>query len=201
MRGDLIRRGPGGEHLPPRQRAARPGRIRGDRAAVVRVLGSVAQARQRRRLGRMRRPPPTRRPARSSGHVTFGFPDSASVSWLLAVADMGGRQSLIASCADELAHGREGIVEPVFSNRPFRSKRFSDFPQSQCWCRSRARSSLRNWRPRAVPIWDPKTRWNNLSRGLASDERQARPVHELTSSIVPRGTSLHHSADPNLLLL
>jgi hypothetical protein len=53
---------------------------------------------------------------------------------------------------------RPTIVEPVFSNRPFRSKRFSDFPQSQCWCRSRARSSLRNRRPRAVPIWDPKTR-------------------------------------------
>ena len=126
MRGDLIRRGPGGEHLPPRQRAARPGRIRGDRAAVVRVLGSVAQARQRRRLGRMRRPPPTRRPARSSGHVTFGFPDSASVSWLLAVADMGGRQSLIASCADELAHGREGIVEPVSVNDKRVSGRLQD---------------------------------------------------------------------------
>jgi hypothetical protein len=78
--------------------------------------------------------------------------------------------------------GRKGIVEPVLSNRPFRSKRFSDFPRSHCWCRSRARSSLRNRRPKAVPIWDPKTRWNNLSRGLASDERQARPVHELTSS-------------------
>src|SRR5258705_9521725 len=31
-----------------------------------------------------------------------------------------------------------------FSNRPFRVKRFSDYPPLQCRCRSRARASLRN---------------------------------------------------------
>jgi hypothetical protein len=40
----------------------------------------------------------------------------------------------------------------------------------------------------AIPKWDPKTRWNNLSRGPRQTNGGSRPVHGLTSSIVPRGT-------------
>ena len=59
-----------------------------------------------------------------------------------------------------------------FSNRPFGVKRFqainhylSDYPPLQCRCRSRARASLRN-RRRALPLWDSRTRRNNLMGGL-----------------------------------
>src|SRR6516164_6348710 len=37
-----------------------------------------------------------------------------------------------------------GMDMSGFSNRPFRVKRFSDYPPLQCRCRSRARASLRN---------------------------------------------------------
>jgi hypothetical protein len=49
---------------------------------------------------------------------------------------------------------------------------------------------------KALPSWDSRTRWNNLFHGLA-----VRPYGgfkrtcELTSSIVPRGTSFHHPVD------
>ena len=48
----------------------------------------------------------------------------------------------------------------------------------------------------ALPSWDSKTRWNNLLGGLAVnlDGRSKRP-DELTSSIVPRGTSFHHGVE------
>jgi hypothetical protein len=55
---------------------------------------------------------------------------------------MGGRQSLIASCADELAHGREGIVEPVFSNRPADAA-----PRP----RDPTNSARKVWKPKKIP--------------------------------------------------
>ena len=42
---------------------------------------------------------------------------------------------------------------------------------------------------KAVPSWDPKTRWNNLLGGLAVG--RSKRTCELTSSIVPQGTSVH----------
>ena len=41
----------------------------------------------------------------------------------------------------------------------------------------------------ALPAWDPRTRWNNLEGDLAVG--RSKRTHELTSSIVPRGTSFH----------
>ena len=54
---------------------------------------------------------------------------------------------------------------------------------------------------KALPSWDSKTRWNNLLGGLAVklDGRSKRP-DELTSSIVPRGTSFHRWVDLSFLL-
>ena len=43
--------------------------------------------------------------------------------------------------------------------------------------------------PGALPSWDSKTRRNNLLVGLAVS--RTKRTHELTSSIVPRGTSFH----------
>ena len=41
----------------------------------------------------------------------------------------------------------------------------------------------------ALPVWVSKTRWNNLLIGLALERGQSKGPDELTSSIVPRGTS------------
>jgi hypothetical protein len=42
---------------------------------------------------------------------------------------------------------------------------------------------------KALPSWDSKTRWNDLSGGLAVG--RSKQTCELTSCIVPRGTSVH----------
>src|ERR1700756_5483610 len=47
---------------------------------------------------------------------------------------------------------------------------------------------------KALPVWDSKTRWNNLWVDLATDGGFKRTC-ELTSSIVPRGTSFHHAVE------
>jgi hypothetical protein len=44
---------------------------------------------------------------------------------------------------------------------------------------------------RALPSWDPKTRWNNLWGDLAAVVGRSKQTCELTSSIVPRGTLFH----------
>src|SRR3982074_749787 len=47
---------------------------------------------------------------------------------------------------------------------------------------------------KALPSWDPRTRRNNLMGGLAVSGR-SKATCELTSSIVPRGTSFHRSVE------
>ena len=86
----------------------------------------------------------------------------------------------------------------------FRSDRFSNGvqgqalsdqpPPIQCRCRSRARASLRN-RHQALPSWELKTRRNNLPSGLAVTNGRSKRSGELTSSIVPRGTSFHRRVE------
>src|SRR5215475_10036288 len=50
--------------------------------------------------------------------------------------------------------------------------------------------------PGALPSWDSKTRWNNLLGGLAVRRTgRSKRTCELTSSIVPRGTSFHRSVE------
>src|SRR6516165_2719703 len=45
---------------------------------------------------------------------------------------------------------------------------------------------------RALPSWDPRTRWNNLLGGLSvKSYGRSKQTCELTSSIVPRGTLFH----------
>ena len=54
--------------------------------------------------------------------------------------------------------------------------------------------------PRALPSWDPRTRWNNLCRGLAAAVGRSKRTCELTSSIVPRGTPFHRWWSSSFLL-
>ena len=49
---------------------------------------------------------------------------------------------------------------------------------------------------KALPVWDSKTRWNNLMGGLAVRlNGRSKRTYDLTSSIVPRGTSFHRSVE------
>src|ERR1035441_7972018 len=85
-----------------------------------------------------------------------------------------------------------------FSNRPFGVKRFqainhylSDYPPLQCRCRSRARASLRNRHqgPSIMGFEDEaeQSKW----RPYRQCNGRSKRTYELTSSIVPRGTSFH----------
>jgi hypothetical protein len=50
--------------------------------------------------------------------------------------------------------------------------------------------------PGALPSWDSKIRWNNLSVGLTVRVTTGSKLTcDLTSSIVPRGTSFHRSVE------
>src|SRR3977135_3029641 len=77
-----------------------------------------------------------------------------------------------------------------FSNRPFGVKRFQTIHHSGV---DVARGLVLLFRigTRALPSWDSRTRRNNLSGGLAVRRTAAKRPDELTSSIVPRGTSFH----------
>ena len=75
-----------------------------------------------------------------------------------------------------------------FSNRPVGVKRFQTIHRHGVWV-TRGRVLLYGIGTKALPSWDPRTRWNYLSGGLAGG-RSKRPSG-LTSSIVPRGTPFH----------
>ena len=82
-----------------------------------------------------------------------------------------------------------------FSNRPFGVKRFQTIHHCSVDV-AHGLALLFGIGTKALPSWDPRTRWNNLMGGLAvrRDGRSKR-TYELTSSIVPRGTSFHRSVE------
>src|ERR1017187_10462064 len=89
-----------------------------------------------------------------------------------------------------------------FSNRPFGVKRFqtinhylSDHPPLQCRCRSRARASLRNRHqgPSSMGFEDEVEQ--SLGRPCRQTDGRSKRTCELTSPIVPRGTSFHRSVE------
>jgi hypothetical protein len=87
-----------------------------------------------------------------------------------------------------------------FSNRPIRVKHFQTIHHCGVDV-ARGLALLFGIGTRALPLWGSKTRWNNLSVGLAvrTDGRFKR-TYELTSSIVPRGTSFHRLVEFEFLL-
>jgi len=78
-----------------------------------------------------------------------------------------------------------------FSNRPVGVKRF----QAIRYCGvdvARGLVLLYGLGARALPSWDPRTRWNNLLSGLSVKRTiVSKQTCELTSSLVPRGTLFH----------
>jgi hypothetical protein len=82
-----------------------------------------------------------------------------------------------------------------FSNRPFGVKHF----QTIHLCGVDVTRGLvllfgiGTW---ALPSWDPRMRRNNLSDDLVRQcDGRSKQTYELTSSIVPRGTSFHRSVE------
>ena len=80
-----------------------------------------------------------------------------------------------------------------FSNRPFRVKRFQAYPPLQCRCRSRARASLRNrHQGRSIMGFEDEVE-QSFGRPCRQCDDRSKRTCELTSSIVPQGTSFHRS--------
>ena len=82
-----------------------------------------------------------------------------------------------------------------FSNRPLGVKHFQTIHHTSVEV-AHGLALLFGIGTKAVPSWDPKTRWNNLSHGLTVRVMAgSKRTCELTSSIVPRGTSFHRSVE------
>ena len=79
-----------------------------------------------------------------------------------------------------------------FSNRPVGVKRFQTIHDCGVDV-ARGLVLLSGIGTEAVPSWGSKMRWNNLLGGLAVG--RAKRTCELTSSIVPRGTSVHRMVE------
>src|SRR5712664_1011192 len=78
-----------------------------------------------------------------------------------------------------------------FSNRPVEVKHFQAIHHCSVDV-AHGLALLFGIGTKAVPSWDPKTRWNNLSHGLTVRVMAgSKRTCELTSSIVPRGTPFH----------
>src|SRR5271170_4504208 len=71
---------------------------------------------------------------------------------------------------------------------------------AQCRCRSRARASLRNRRQGPSIMGSEDEVEQSLPRPCHQTDDRSKRTHELTSSIVPRGTSFHRSVDLEFLL-
>ena len=89
-----------------------------------------------------------------------------------------------------------------FSNRPVGVKRFqaishylSDDPLLQCRCRSRARASLRNRHQGPSIMGFEDEAEQSVGRPCRQSDSRFKRHYELTSSIVPRGTSFHCLVD------
>ncbi len=82
-----------------------------------------------------------------------------------------------------------------FSNRPLWVKRFQTIHRCSCRCLSRARASLRTRHqgPSIMGVEDEVEQSNG--RPCRQRNGRTKRPNELTSSIVPRGTSFHHRVE------
>ena len=95
-----------------------------------------------------------------------------------------------------------GPPDVRFSNRPVWVKRFqASSPLLRRRCRPRARASLRNRHqgPSIMGFEDEAER--SLGRPCHQTNGRSKRTYDLTSSIVPRGTSFHHRWSSSFLLL
>ena len=96
------------------------------------------------------------------------------------------------SCKPE---GVSNFPDVRFSNRPLRVKRFQTIHPLQCRCGSRARASLRNRRQGPSIMGFEDEAEQSLGRPCRQCDGRSKRTYDLTSSIVPRGTSFHRSVE------
>jgi hypothetical protein len=88
-----------------------------------------------------------------------------------------------------------------FSNRPFRVKHFQTIRRCSVDV-AHGLALLFGIGAKALPLWDSRMRWSNLCSGLAVRRNGwSKRTCELTSSIVPRGTSSTARWSSSFLLL
>jgi hypothetical protein len=92
-------------------------------------------------------------------------------------------------------------VHVRFSNRPFRVKHFQTIRRCSVDV-AHGLALLFGIGAKALPLWDSRMRWSNLCSGLAVRRNgRSKRTCELTSSIVPRGTSSTARWSSSFLLL
>ena len=87
------------------------------------------------------------------------------------------------------------ISDVRFSNRPLGSRAFQTNHLPRCRCRSRAHAFLRTRHqgPSSMGFEDEVEQ--SLTRPCRLADSRSKRTYELTSSIVPRGTSFHRSVE------
>ena len=106
----------------------------------------------------------------------------------------------------EAGHSRPGLTNSKsshvrFSNRPFRVKHFQTIRRCSVDV-AHGLALLFGIGAKALPLWDSRMRWSNLCSGLAVRRNgRSKRTCELTSSIVPRGTSSTARWSSSFLLL
>ena len=114
----------------------------------------------------------------------------------------------LPACATMAARGHErpgragsGSGHVRFSNRPFRVKHFQTIRRCSVDV-AHGLALLFGIGAKALPLWDSRMRWSNLCSGLAVRRNgRSKRTCELTSSIVPRGTSSTARWSSSFLLL
>jgi hypothetical protein len=93
-------------------------------------------------------------------------------------------------------HGtKRRLLDVCFSNRPFEVKRLQTIHHLQCRCRSRARASLRNRHQGPFIMGFEDEVEQSFGRPDRQTNGRSKRTCDLTSSIVPRGTSFHRSVE------
>ena len=92
--------------------------------------------------------------------------------------------------------GRSGSSTFRLSTPAIRGQALSDYPPPlQCRCRSRARASLRNRHHGPSIMGFENEVEQSIARRCRQTDGRSKRTCELTSSIVPRGTSFHRSVE------
>ena len=92
------------------------------------------------------------------------------------------------------------MLTSAFSNRPSGSSTFQAIHQLQCRCRSRARASLRTRHQGSSIMGFEDEVEQSFGRPCRQCNGRLKQTYELTSSIVPRGTSFHRWVELDFLL-
>ena len=91
--------------------------------------------------------------------------------------------------------GHESAANDVcFSNRSVGVKRFQAVHQYSVDV-AHGLALLFGIGTKALPAWGSRTGWNNLWVGLAAISGRSKQTYDLTSFVVPRGTSCHRTVE------